>query len=61
MPTEMRFPAMIKNSNTSLILVDNTDTVLRFKRDKNDSTGNLFNYHSKDEKIGHSPVNRCVF
>lgn len=41
---------MIKNSNPSLILVDNTDTVLRFKRDKNDSTGNLFNYHSKDEK-----------
>lgn len=41
---------MIKNSNPSLSPVDNTNTVLRFKRDENDSIGNLFNYYSKDEK-----------
>lgn len=41
---------MIENTNPSLILVDNTDTVLRFKRDEEDKIPNVFNYHSKDEK-----------
>lgn len=33
---------MIENTNPSLILVDNTDTVLRFKRDEEDKIPNVF-------------------